>query len=405
MRIGFFIPGLTTAGGAEVLCASQAGWLRDAGDDVHIVTFAYDRDRYGARLQGVSVQEVPKYTWHDAFKWPGKFAKLKRRGARAIGRFAGLDAVVAHNFPCSATLGAARLDVRKIWYCNEPPRDLHPRLTNPTQSRRIETAPAQPADLQSEPWRRELDRLLNDHSGAARARYDLEHVPALDLVIANSRFTAHNVQAIYGRPAGDVIYPMVRFPDGGSSRSGLDRRGTGVLVHSRLELVKNIDTVVRGFSRFQATHRDAHLHVVGEGAARAALETLAAQSLPADAFTFHGYLPDQELRRVYEACDVFALLPLDEPFGMVFPEAAARGLLLIGPDHGGPREILDDGRLGWCIDAFSPDALAQALSQASSLSDAEAGRRRTLADQACRARFAAEVIGPQLRRAIAGVLA
>jgi glycosyltransferase involved in cell wall biosynthesis len=90
---------------------------------------------------------------------------------------------------------------------------------------------------------------------------------------------------------------------------------------------------------------------------------------------------------------------------LVFPEAAAKGLLLIGPDHGGPREILDDGRLGWCVDAFSPDALAQALSQAVGLSDGEADRRRALVDQACRARFAPAVIGPQLRRAIAGTLA
>lgn len=405
MRIGFFIPGLTTVGGAEVLCASQARWLREAGDDVCIVTFAYDPDRYGARLQGVAVREVPKYAWHDAFKWPGKFARVKRRGARAVAQFAGLDAVVAHNFPCSAALGAARLDVRKIWYCNEPPRDLHPRLTNPTQSRRIETAPAQAAGAHSELWRRELARMQSSRATGAGARYDLEHVPALDLVIANSRFTAHNVQAIYGRPASEVIYPMIRFPEGVRSRSGLDRRGFGVLVHSRLELVKNIDTVVRGFGRFHAAHRDAHLHVVGEGSARGTLETLAAQSLPAGAFTFHGYLPDPDLRRVYEACDVFALLPLDEPFGMVFPEAAARGLLLIGPDHGGPREILDDGRLGWCVDAFSPDALAQALAQAVSLSDGEADRRRALADQACRERFTAAVIGPQLRRAIAGALA
>ena len=105
---------------------------------------------------------------------------------------------------------------------------------------------------------------------------------------------------------------------------------------------------------------------------------------------------------MYDACDVFALLPLDEPFGMVFPEAAARGLLMIGPDHGGPLEILDSGRLGWCVDAFSPEALAQALSQVASLSDAEADRRRAQADHACRARFAEAVVGPQLRRAITG---
>ena len=145
-----------------------------------------------------------------------------------------------------------------------------------------------------------------------------------------------------------------------------------------------------------------HLHVVGDGPARESLQALAAQLLPAAAFTFHGYLSDAQLRRVYDACDVFALLPLDEPFGMVFPEAAARGLLMIGPDHGGPLEILDNGRLGWCVDAFSPEALAQALSQVASLSDAEADRRRAQADHACRARFAEAVVGPQLRRAITG---
>ena len=160
-----------------------------------------------------------------------------------------------------------------------------------------------------------------------------------------------------------------------------------MLVHSRIEVLKNIDTVIRGFAQFHAASQGSHLHVVGDGPARASLQALAAQLLPAGAFTFHGYLSDAELRRVYDACDVFALLPLDEPFGMVFPEAAAKGLLLIGPDHGGPLEILDGGRLGWCVDAFSPEALAQALSQVASLSDAEADRRRAQADQACRDAF------------------
>jgi glycosyltransferase involved in cell wall biosynthesis len=101
---------------------------------------------------------------------------------------------------------------------------------------------------------------------------------------------------------------------------------------------------------------------------------------------------------VYDACDVFALLPIDEPFGMVFPEAAARGLLLIGPNHGGPMEIMDAGRVGWAVDAFSPEALADALHKIWTLSDAEVQKRRQAARNACVDRYSRKALWPQLRR-------
>jgi glycosyltransferase involved in cell wall biosynthesis len=97
---------------------------------------------------------------------------------------------------------------------------------------------------------------------------------------------------------------------------------------------------------------------------------------------------------------VFALLPVDEPFGMVFPEAAARGLLLVGPDHGGPLEILDGGRLGFSCDPFSPEAVAEAFRRIWRLADSEVDARRVAADDACRERFSAGVIGPQILRAL-----
>ena len=50
--------------------------------------------------------------------------------------------------------------------------------------------------------------------------------------------------------------------------------------------------------------------------------TLAAEALSPTAYSLHGFLPHDSLRSLYERCDVLALLPLDEPFGMIFPEAA-----------------------------------------------------------------------------------
>jgi glycosyltransferase involved in cell wall biosynthesis len=402
MRIGFFHPALAKPGGAELLCVAQAHYLRQAGDVVCLVTFVYEPQLWADRLQGLEVRVAPRKHWTDGLAWNPRLAKVRRRGARAIRLLDGVDAVLASNFPCSTMLGSAPPPARKVWQCNEPPRGVHLRLANPVLSARADASDLRAADASTGHWRGQLARADRSGRMSALAAFDIEQVARLDHVYAISEFSRHNARRIYGRCAEEVVYPIVRFPEGGRSRAGLDRQRLGVLVHSRIEVLKNIDTVVRGFAQFRAGSGGSHLHVVGDGPARESLQALAAELLPAGAFTFHGYLPDAQLRRVYDACDVFALLPLDEPFGMVFPEAAARGLLMIGPDHGGPLEILDNGRLGWCVDAFSPEALAQALSQVAGLSDVEADRRRALADQACRARFAETVVGPQLRRAIVG---
>jgi glycosyltransferase involved in cell wall biosynthesis len=249
---------------------------------------------------------------------------------------------------------------------------------------------------------RYVARMERRSSLRARQQFDLKGIRPLDGIAANSEFTRDNIQAIYGQAPVRVIPPVVRIPPRIMARQGLDRTGLQVLVHSRLEVSKNIDTVLRGFALFRCRQPGARLHVVGEGRNRAALEALARELLPEGGCQFHGVLPEAELQRVYEACQVMVTLPLDEPFGMVLPEAAVQGLLLVGSDHGGNLEILDGGRLGWAVDPFAPESLEEALVQISALSDGEADRRRQAADLACRNRYTLEVIGPQLSAFLQG---
>jgi glycosyltransferase involved in cell wall biosynthesis len=402
-RIAMFHPAFETPGGAEFLCAQEARHLAVQGDDVAIVTLGFDAEIWKPKFEGIPVRVVKKRHWSDPFFGFSKLAKFQTRGRRAVRALADFEVAVAHNFPCSAMLGAGPLQLRKVWQCNEPPRGLHLRAANPRLTRQVEREkPGE--DASSAFWRKNLiehdDRIQAGHPLARLLAFDIGQVQKMDHIYAISEFSRDNARAIYGRCGQEVVYPMVRFPEGGRPRFGLDRQGLQVLVHSRLETLKNIDTVIRGFAGFRRTHPGARLHVVGEGPLKGDLEALARNLMTEDAVTFHGYLSVRDLQRVYELCDVFALLTLDEPFGMVFPEAAAKGLLLIGPDHGGPLEILEGGRLGWCVDPFSPAALTQALEEVCSLTDTEADRRRAEADRICRARFSEETIGPQLRRAI-----
>ena len=401
MRLGIFHPAFETVGGAELLVAAQAQHYRSQGAAPEIVTLGFDEARWGARLAGIPVHTVKKRHWTDPLYGWSRLAKLRRRGARAAKALSGYDLVIAHNFPSSAMLGAAPIRARKVWQCNEPPRGIHMREANPALTARLEATQGQGAEEATRAFAKVLrgheEAMSRDSSVHARHTYDLEVTGGLDLIYAISEFSRDNARRIYGRCREEVIYPIVRFPEGGRNRAGLERSVRRVLVHSRLEVFKNIDTVIRGFAAFQAASPvPCELHVVGAGPFLHRLEALAGEVCPAGTVRFHGYLPDEDLRRVYEACEVLALLTLDEPFGMVYPEAAAKGLLLVGPDHGGPMEILDGGRLGWTVDAFSPAALAGALEEIWGLDDAEVDRRRKAADRACRSRYGVEAVGPQL---------
>lgn len=409
MQVAIFQPSFEGVGGAEILAAMQAAYFQRQGLDVKLVTLAFDAARWRDRLHGLPVACVSKRQWTDLFVAWTRLAKLRRRAQRAAAHLRGSDIVVAHNYPCSTMLAVADIDARKVWQCNEPPRNLHMREANPIMTARVEATAGRgsgDACVAFAPRLRAYDRSRARRAFLqARCAFDVRSIATLDEVYAISEFSRDNVRRIYGRCRDEVIPPMVRFPTAVDPRNGLDRGGLKILVHSRLEWPKNIDTVLRGFTRFRdAVCRHAQLHVVGEGGYRSRLERLARELCPAEAIRFHGHLGDTALRAVYAACDVFALLPIDEPFGMVFPEAAAHGLLLVGPSHGGPLEILDGGRLGWVCDAFVPEALAEAFTEIWALDDATVDRRRIEADHACRARYSSEVVGPRLLRLLRALL-
>jgi glycosyltransferase involved in cell wall biosynthesis len=399
MKLGLFHPAFRTLGGAEVLAAAHGRFLVDSGHGVDLVTFGFDPDRWGAALEGVGLRIVPKRHWSEALVFWSRLRKHRARGKRAEQHLQGLDAVIAYNWPCSTMLGRSSTTARKIWHCNEPPRGLHARETNPALTAKLLAGGGECDALDTfrsslASWDRKMEKKASRYW---LRQEDLQAIKGIDDLWALSEFSAANLRAVYGPRKVEVIYPMVRFPEGLAKQRGLDRGGLQVLVHSRLEVLKNVDTVIRGFAQFRAkVNPSARLHVVGEGDHRSRLESLARALGLEEAVEFHGFLPDEKLRQVYDVCDVFALLTLDEPFGMVFPEAAAKGLLLIGPDHGGPLEILEGGRIGWCVDPFDSSALCGALEEVWSLPDGEVMRRRAEADRTCRARFGGEAIGKRL---------
>jgi len=404
VKVAFFHSTFRNLGGAELLATTQAAYLRREGLDVSLVTFRFQEEIWREKWAGIPVELVPRRHWMDLIPFGGRLGKWQRRARRAEPFLRGMGAVLAHNSASAAMLGHMDLDGLRGWYCHEAPWRLHP------ESADYELVQGLPA-LETVVPLDHFKALQELRSGVlaracrdrALADWDLVGVAGLDRIFANSEFCRDNLHRIYGRTDVGVIPPIIPFGEY-SHRSGLDRTAPQILTLARLEALKNVDTVLRGFADFAIRMPGAKLHIVGDGRKRASLERLARELEIWEKVHFHGYLDPRrdaaKLEDVFRACDVFALLPIDESFGLVFPEAAARGLLLVGPDRGGPSEILEGGRLGWTVPFHSPQALSEAFSAIWALSDEDVGRRRRETERACRERYSLGTSGPRLAQAL-----
>jgi glycosyltransferase involved in cell wall biosynthesis len=403
-QVRFLHRALDVVGGAEVLLADQARFFAGAGADVRVRTLVYAPDTWDERLAGLPV---------DA--WFRATGERRPRLTRTLGRrrlgwllrdLDAADVAFAHGYPLSAALGATPSRGARVWHCLEAPRWLHPEDSNPYLAEHAERAPlrhgprhyrtslASPVGAWPLVGRRRPSRVVADREG----------VLGLTAVWALSEYTRDSVRRIYPSVSAEVLPPIVRLPERPASKAPLARDGLRVLCATRLEWVKNLDTLIEGFSRYrQRTDPRATLSIVGTGSALPALKDLCERLGVGAGVRFHGFLSDSEIAALSAQCDVFACAPLDEPFGLVFPEAMARGLLALGPDHGGPAEILDHGKLGELVDPLEPDAVAGGLARLRRLTDAEVSDRRARADAAVRARYSVEVVGARMLELLGGL--
>jgi glycosyltransferase involved in cell wall biosynthesis len=396
-------PSLCQVGGAEVLLVKQAALLASLGASVRIRTLAYDSERWRERIGTLPVTALRAIQ-------PGRQPPRNPRSPsdRRIGwlldGIARADVAIAHNYPTSSALGMAMEPRLRIWYCHEPPRFLYPDEVSPFLHENSARAPSRHGPRYYEgslrSWFGALP--LVGRRSPRRKAVDQRGVRGLNAIWANSEYTRDALQRAYGASDVEVVYPMVDVPAVTAERSGLPREGLRILTLTRLEWVKNLDTLLEGFVRFRL--RDdprAELHIVGEGPAEKPLRKQAKRLGVEAAVHLHGFLDESRVLDLSARCHVFACLPFDEPFGMVFPEAMARGLLVLGPNHGGPFEILDGGRLGEVADALSPEAIAEGLSRLRGLSDSDANRRRSDALVAVEQRFSREAMATRVTSLLA----
>jgi len=129
-----------------------------------------------------------------------------------------------------------------------------------------------------------------------------------------------------------------------------------VVCVSRMVRRKGQDTLVRAWPQVRAAVSDAVLLLVGDGPYAPDLRQLADSLGVGDTVRFTGAVPGPELPGYYDAGDIFAMpcrtrrAGLDvEGLGLVYLEASATGLPVIGGDSGGAPDAILDGETGYVV--------------------------------------------------------
>ena len=156
------------------------------------------------------------------------------------------------------------------------------------------------------------------------------------------------IQLFSDAPAGESSRAPARFPL--------------FLYLGRLDVEKGVDLLLRAFACVRNVAPDSRLRILGRGAEQPALERLAASLGLLGSVDFCGWQERERIdRELDEAWALVAPSRWPEPFGLVALEAVLRGVPAVVPDSGGFAETVQHGVTGLQFRSGEVAALAEAL--------------------------------------------
>ncbi len=132
---------------------------------------------------------------------------------------------------------------------------------------------------------------------------------------------------------------------------------------------KAFPLLVEAFGQISANHPDAELRIAGDGRDRPRVEYVIDEFGLRDQVHLLGFQPHAVVLKEIAACDIFALLSWDEPWGVVYAEAFAAGKPIICASDAGITDVFQNGVHGVSVPPGDSRAAADALDEL--LSDAK----------------------------------
>jgi glycosyltransferase involved in cell wall biosynthesis len=166
-------------------------------------------------------------------------------------------------------------------------------------------------------------------------------------------------------PPGVSDYFRSRIPrDEAISRLGIDRNDRILCFVGRLEHEKNVELLIRTFSKVSARHDDLRLAIAGDGSLREPLETLSKDLGVGAKITFLGQLDREGVRNLLISSDAMLLVSKWEGSPLVLREALAVGTPVICSDVGDVCQLVRDELSGYIVKEPTEESLAAGMEKA-----------------------------------------
>jgi len=101
------------------------------------------------------------------------------------------------------------------------------------------------------------------------------------------------------------------------------------------------------------------VQVIGKNQNIGRMKKLADRLGVMDCVEFIGWIPPEKIKTYYRKASVFVMPSLMEGFGLVFLEAMAQGLPVIGGNVGGTAELIKEGENGFLVDPGDVSTLGE----------------------------------------------
>ncbi len=213
------------------------------------------------------------------------------------------------------------------------------------------------------------NRFLGGHSERIRG-LERETGWVADRVLAVSGAIRGELMWMYELPGEKirVVYNGVsphkwaRWLDPGEvkARYGIGPLDPTVLYTGRMAYQKGPDLLLEAVPKVLASHPEAKFIFVGDGDMRGHLQGLAQANGWGGAVRFLGYVSEDELINLYNACDAVCVPSRNEPFGIVVLEAWSAGKPVVVTHSGGPDEFVWHDVNGYLV-YQSPESIAWGL--------------------------------------------
>ncbi len=157
----------------------------------------------------------------------------------------------------------------------------------------------------------------------------------------------------YNRLKAECLYQ----PPKNSEKFYTEGYGDYILSVGRLDKLKRLELLIQALPYCD---KKIQAYIAGSGSEGEALEALAAEKGVSERVKFLGFVPEEEVYRLYANAFSVFFAPIDEDYGFVTLESfLAKKPVVTCQDSGGVLEFVEDGQSGCICD--SPESLGEAI--------------------------------------------